>query len=401
MSKSIKVKLPTTTSVQHGFPIAISVNDLSPQDFINLLAETNNHIDLMAKTKFADKHIRMEQLSPQKGALLRQFYSTSPVRFADVHTLPGKKDTLNLKTGKSIIRALPSKLDIQNAYERLGVEHIPFIRVKTVNVLVPDYEVHYYYNIDFQTPDAQTFLSILRDMKENQLLDRLTETVYEALPKQYRYENVWYQIKSLSNLNAEDKRVLNIFKSETNLKVLSFRDNPSAWGSFLSTLPQDTTSRLYDEFVNEQYEKVRDSNNKEISVYEFEGQLYHILSLRQIRDPFNISLKTVYDRVVVSRNEPVPTVLSFRDSLEAWESFLSTLPPTITRRTYDTFIHENYERVRHPNYGLISVYEFGKRKFHIISHRQIRDPRNISLKHVYDLLIVGGKSSKPDTTGST
>jgi hypothetical protein len=301
--------MPKSKIVQYDMPAPISVNDLSPDEFNNLLKNTKDHITLLSKTKFASKQIFIERLSPEKATQLTQFYSSSPVYFADENTPPGQNNTLNLKVGKPLFRDLPAFETIQNAYAQLGVQPIPFFRINNKNLSYPNYEINNYYKIDFITPDAQTFLNILRDMKNKNIIsNRFSETVYEGLPKQYYFNDVWYQLKSKSNLNALDKQQFNIFKDEINPRVLSFRDNPIAWESFLRTLPKDTTERTYDSFLDQKYKKIIDKNNKEISIYNFNNENYHILSLRQLREPINSHLKTVYEELIIDKREPTSSL---------------------------------------------------------------------------------------------
>ena len=304
----IKIKMPKSRIVQYDMPAPISVNDLSQEEFDSLLKDSKDHITLLSQTKFASKQIFIERLSPEKAAQLTQFYSSSPDYFADENTPPGQNNTLNLKVGKPLFRDLPAFETIQNAYAQLGVQPIPFVRINNKNLRYPDYKINNYYNIDFLTPDDKTFLNILRDMKNRNIINRMTETVYESLPKQYYYIDAWYQLKSKSNLNAADKQVFNIFKDETNPRVLSFRGNPYAWESFLLTLPKDTTDRTYKLFVEQKYKKIRDVNDKEITVYNFNNENYHILSLTQLRKPINNALKAVYDELIVENRPPTSSL---------------------------------------------------------------------------------------------
>ena len=303
----IKIKMPKSKIVQYDMPAPISVNDLSQEEFDSLLKYSKDHITLLSQTKFASKQIFIERLSPEKATQLTQFYSSSPVYFADENT-PGQNNTLDLKVGKPLLRNLPAFETIQNAYAQLGVQPIPFFRINNKNLSYPDYEINNYYKIDFLTPDDKTFLNILRDMKNRNIINRMTETVYESLPKQYYYIDAWYQLKSKSNLNAADKQVLNIFKDETNPRVLSFRRNPYAWESFVLTLPKDTTDRTYKSFVEQKYKKIRDVNDKEITVYNFNNENYHILSLKQLREPINNALKAVYDELIVENRAPTSSL---------------------------------------------------------------------------------------------
>jgi hypothetical protein len=300
--------MPKSKIVQYDMPAPISVNDLSPEEFNNLLKGTKDHITLLSKTKFASKQIFIERLSQEKATQLTQFYSSSPNYFADINTEPGQNNTLILRIGKPLLRDLPNLDIIQNAYAQLGVQPIPFIRKNNKNIRYPDYEINNKYIIDFITPDAQTFLSILRDMKNKNIINRMTETVYESLPKQYYYNDVWYQLKALSNFNPDEKQQFEIFKDEINPRVLSFRENPIAWESFLRTLPKDTTERTYKKNVEQKYDKIIDINNKEISIYNFNNENYHILSLRQLRDPFNSDLKTVYEELIIDKREPTSSL---------------------------------------------------------------------------------------------
>jgi len=301
--------MPKSKIVQYDMPAPISVNDLSPEEFNNLLKDTKDHITLLSKTKFASKQIFIERLSQEKATQLTQFYSSSPHYFADINTEPGQNNTLILRIGKPLLKDLPNLDIIQNAYAQLGVQPIPFIRKNNKNIRYPDYEINNKYRIDFITPDAQTFLNILRDMKNKNIIsNRFSETVYEGLPKQYYFNDVWYQLKSKSNLNALDKQQLNIFRNEMNPKVLSFRENPIAWESFLRTLPKDITERTYKISVEQKYDKIIDINNKEISIYNFNNENYHILSLRQLRDPFNSDLKTVYEELIIDKREPTSSL---------------------------------------------------------------------------------------------
>lgn len=309
MFYSIKIRLPKSRIVQYDMPAPISVNDLSPQEFDKLLLKTPNHIKLLSEKEFNNKQIFIERLSPEKANQLTQFYSDSPSYFADKNTAPGKNDTLDLKRGKPILRELNAiSLEmIQNAYSQLGVQPIPIIRINKKNTYYPNYEVNNYYRIDFQTPDTQTFLNILRDMKNNNLFNRMTDTVYESMPKHYYFNNIWYQLKSLSNLKDE-KQAYESFKNEINPKISSFRDNPYAWESFLALLPKHTTEITYKKFVDKTFEKIKDSNDKEVSIFNFNNENYHILSTRQLSEPINISLKTVYVERIIEKREPTSSL---------------------------------------------------------------------------------------------
>jgi hypothetical protein len=301
--------MPKSKIVQYDMPAPISVNDLSPEEFNNLLKDTKDHITLLSKTKFASKQIFIERLSQEKATQLTQFYSSSPNYFADINTEPGQNNTLILRIGKPLLRDLPNLDIIQNAYAQLGVQPIPFIRKNNKNIRYPDYEINNKYRIDFITPDAQTFLNILRDMKNKNIISyRFSETIYEGLPKHYYYNDVWYQLKSKSNLNALDKQQFNIFSNEINPRVLSFRDNPYAWESFLRTLPKDITERTYDSFLDQTYEKIIDKNNQDIYIYPFNNENYHILSLRQLRESINSDLKTVYQQLIIDKREPTSSL---------------------------------------------------------------------------------------------
>ena len=166
----IKIKMPKSKIVQYDMPAPISVNDLSTEEFDSLLKYSKDHITLLSQTKFASKQIFIERLSPEKATQLTQFYSSSPVYFADENTPPGQNNTLNLKVGKPLFRDLPAFETIQNAYAQLGVQPIPFFRINNKNLSYPNYEINNYYKIDFLTPDDKTFLNILRDMKNRNII---------------------------------------------------------------------------------------------------------------------------------------------------------------------------------------------------------------------------------------
>ncbi len=169
-------------------PAPISVNDLSNDEFVNLLSVKPSHRQLardLNKLKNGLVDVRWETLSPEKANLLTGFYSNNPLFFADVNTIPGDNNTLSQKEGMYRVGDIPVNINLNNrAYIALGVNPIPYFRVNNKNYFFPNYEINPLYLVKFEKKtNAQTFEFILNKLKEERVLEfPLSEPRYNKKP---------------------------------------------------------------------------------------------------------------------------------------------------------------------------------------------------------------------------
>ena len=118
MFYSIIVKLPKSKIKRYDMPAPISINDLSNDEFLNLISQYN-HIQLAKKInelKNGVVDVRWEALSPEKSSLLQNFYSANPIYFADSNTNPGDNGTLSQKDGIYRAKDIPNINKSNQAY---------------------------------------------------------------------------------------------------------------------------------------------------------------------------------------------------------------------------------------------------------------------------------------------
>ena len=282
MFYSITIKLPKSKIKKYDMPAPISVNDLSNDEFVNLLTTKPSHRQLardLNKLKNGLVDVKWETLSPEKANLLTGFYSNNPLFFADVDTIPEDNNTLSQKEGMYRVGDIPVNINLNNrAYIALGVNPIPYFRVHIKNYFFPNYEINPLYLVKFEkNPDAQTFEFILNKLKEERVLEfPLSEPRYNKKPDFYQIGDVYYLLPDYATV-AKDASLMEVFNKFKNQEtVYEFITNLDAWREFLGTLPETTTATNYGTHIDQNYPVVNSSlngtTNREISIYMYQNQ---------------------------------------------------------------------------------------------------------------------------------
>lgn len=318
MFYSITIKLPKSKIKKYDMPAPISVNDLSNDEFVNLLSGKPSHRQLardLNKLKNGLVDVRWETLSPEKANLLTGFYSNNPLFFADVNTIPGDNNTLSQKEGMYRVEDIPKNINLNNrAYITLGVNPIPFFRVNNKNYFVPNYEINPLYLVKFEKkPNAQTFEFILNKLKEERVLEfPLSEPRYDKKPDFYQIGDVYYLLPDYATV-AKDASLMEVFNKFKNKQIVyEFITNLDAWREFLGTLPKTTNADNYGPYLDLNYPKVKSSlngtTNQDVSVYMYQNQIpYYIPRYKTLsKTP---ELFELFNEIVVE-NRPIKNSLA-------------------------------------------------------------------------------------------
>ena len=293
MFYSITIKLPKSKIKRYDMPAPISINDLSNDEFLNLISKYNHQ--QLAKNINALKNgpvdVRWETLSPEKSSLLQNFYSSNPILFADINTNPGDNNTISQKDGIYRVKDIP-KLDKSNqAYITLGINPIPYFRVNGKNYFIPNYEINPLYKIKPITPDAQTFNTILTQLiQKNILTYPLAQKKYNYnKPDFYQLNDIYYFLPHYNTLiTPEFKPLLDVFNKFTEVEsIYEFKDNVDAWTEFLNSLPDIVVSeKTYDKYLM-QFPKMPSlfpgTKGKEISIYTYQDKPYFVPTYETLR----------------------------------------------------------------------------------------------------------------------
>jgi hypothetical protein len=296
MYYSITVKHPKSKIKQYDMPGPRSINELSNDEFIEVIKNYTQRqlVSKINSLKLRLVDIRWEPLSPEKANLITQFYSESPIYFADINTDPGDNGTVNQSEGIYRAKDIP-KIENQNqAYIALGINPMPFFYVNSKNYFIPNYEINPQYKIKFQNPDAQIYDIILQQLIQKQILKYpLASTAYnDTKPEFYELNGIIYKIPHYNTIryNANFKSLLDIYYkySESEEKLYRFNDNLNAWEEFLNSIPEIVRSeKTYDQYIITIEPKKTSSfpgtKNTKVPVYQYENAYYYVPTYESLR----------------------------------------------------------------------------------------------------------------------
>ena len=293
MFYSITIKLPKNKIKQYDMPAPISINDLSNDEFINLISKYNHQ--QLAKNinqlKNGLTDIKWEALSSEKSNLLQNFYSANPIYFADNNTNPGDTGTVSQKDGIYRIKDIPNINKSNQAYMTLGINPIPFFRVNGKNYAMPNYEINPSYKIKPIIPDAPTFEALITQLIQKNVLGYpLAQKKYNyTKPDFYQLDDIYYFLPHYNTLvRPEYKPLLDVFNKFTQVENINeFDDNIVAWTEFLNSLPDIVISeKTYDKYIM-QYPKMPSpfpgTRGKEIAIYTYQDSPYFIPTYETLR----------------------------------------------------------------------------------------------------------------------
>lgn len=291
-------------------PAPISVNDLSNDEFVNLISQYN--IQKLAKEINTLKNglvdVKWQALSPEKSNLLTQFYSSNPIYFADIETTPGTNGTINQKEGIFVAKHIPKNLNILNrACATLGINPIPYFRYYNRNYFIPNYEINPLYKVQVLDPNSQTYEFILRSLiKEGTLQEPLSELKYDKKPDFYIIDGVYYRVPHIGTVNR-DPDLKQVYQKFTNKNTVEdFTTDMNAWIAFLNTLPKTTTVNDYGSHVDANYptmiSPLPGSLNKPIQYFEYNNKKYYIPKIKSVREKYP-ELYEEFINIIVKKRE--------------------------------------------------------------------------------------------------
>ena len=296
-------------------PAPISINDLSNDEFINLISKYNHQ--QLAKNinqlKNGLTDIKWEALSSEKSNLLQNFYSANPIYFADNNTNPGDTGTVSQKDGIYRIKDIPNINKSNQAYMTLGINPIPFFRVNGKNYAMPNYEINPSYKIKPIIPDAPTFEALITQLIQKNVLGYpLAQKKYNyTKPDFYQLDDIYYFLPHYNTLvRPEYKPLLDVFNKFTQVENINeFDDNIEAWTEFLNSLPDIVISeKTYDRYIM-QYPKMPSpfpgTRGKEIAIYTYQDSPYFIPTYETLRKTqlFPLWKKNIIDKKPVINSQ--------------------------------------------------------------------------------------------------
>lgn len=314
MYYSITIKLPKSKIQQYDMPTPISINDLSNDEFLNLISQYN-HIQLARKInelKNGPVDVRWEVLSPEKSSLLQNFYSSNPIYFADSNTNPGDNGTLSQKDGIYRAKDIPNINKSNQAYIELGINPIPFFRKNNQNYFIPNYEINPLYKIKTIIPDAQTFEIILSQLIQKNILSYpLAQKKYNyTKPDFYQIGDVYYFLPHYNTLiTPEFAQLLNVFNKFKELEaVYEFKDNLEAWAEFLNSLPSFVLSeKTYDKYImqiDKMHSPFSGTQGTEIPVYHYQNAPYYVPTYETLRKKYS-QLFPLWKKIIIDKKPVV------------------------------------------------------------------------------------------------
>ena len=311
MIYSITVKLPKSKIQQYDMPGPVSVNDLTDAEFQSLIQSKPSHVTLakdLSNLKVGLKQVFWETLSPQKLDWIINYYSSSPLYFADTNTKPGENGTVSQKKGGAIERnnQVPRLQNSNKAYMALGINPIPYARYLGDNYFIPNYEINPLYKVKIVKPDAAQYDWILKKLYERKEIKfPLAEKLYNKTKPDYYHDeenNIWYEIPHYSTVSKNNDLLAIFNKYREVLPIEIFTENIDAWIAFLQSLPTeahsaDTYDAYISRFLPKQFSPFKGTLGKEIPVYEYENELYYAPSYETFN---NIEeLKKLWNQIII------------------------------------------------------------------------------------------------------
>lgn len=306
MHYNIKIRLPKKNIRQFALENQ-NVSDMSFQEFDNLISKYQNHIALSKDlSKLESKQIIWNPTSDQLN-YLANYYSQNAIGFADSTIEPGRNNTFNIQQGIIYLAQINQNLtSINNSYERIGMQPIPFVRLQEQNVKLPNLNnINAQYIQERIDPDPETFGNILKELiAENKLTAPITYNQYKALtPKFYLYNNVLY--------NLPNHKVLDVKTSPYNIAfykvrdehygnqitIERFEDNFEAWTQYLIDNKEDMSHRTFNS-IREKYPVYPSPlTGQPIHYYTYNNSSYFFIpSSNELTD----TLTSYYHDIVVS-----------------------------------------------------------------------------------------------------
>ena len=311
MIYSITVKLPKSKIQQYDMPGPVSVNDLTDAEFQSLIQSKPSHVTLakdLSNLKVGLKQVFWETLSPQKLDWIINYYSSSPLYFADTNTKPGENGTVSQKKGGAIERnnQVPRLQNSNKAYMALGINPIPYARYLGDNYFIPNYEINPLYKVKIVKPDAAQYDWILKKLYERKEIKfPLAEKLYNKTKPDYYHDeenNIWYEIPHYNTVSKNNDLLAIFNKYREVLPIEIFTENIDAWIAFLQSLPPeahsaDTYDAYISRFLPKQFSPFKGTLGKEIPVYEYENELYYAPSYETFN---NIEeLKKLWNQIII------------------------------------------------------------------------------------------------------
>ena len=311
MIYSITVKLPKSKIQQYDMPGPVSVNDLTDAEFQSLIQSKPSHVTLakdLSNLKVGLKQVFWETLSPQKLDWIINYYSSSPLYFADTNTKPGENGTVSQKKGGAIERnnQVPRLQNSNKAYMALGINPIPYARYLGDNYFIPNYEINPLYKVKIVKPDAAQYDWILKKLYERKEIKfPLAEKLYNKTKPDYYHDeenNIWYEIPHYNTVSKNNDLLAIFNKYREVLPIEIFTENIDAWIAFLQSLPTeahsaDTYDAYISRFLPKQFSPFKGTLGKEIPVYEYENELYYAPSYETFN---NIEeLKKLWNQIII------------------------------------------------------------------------------------------------------
>jgi hypothetical protein len=376
MFYSITVKLPKSKIQQYDMPGPVSVNDLSDAEFQSLIQSKPSHVKLakdLSELKVGLQQVFWETLSPQKLNWIINYYSSSPLYFADINTNPGENGTLSQKDGGAIERnnKVPRLENSNKSYMALGINPIPYARYRDKNYFIPNYEINPLYKVAIQDPDPATFDLILSDLIEKNILPfPLGDKKYRKKPDPYLYNNVWYKLPDYNTLlkNADLLAIFNKYREVLPIEI--FSENINAWISFLESLPQvahsaDNYNKYISRNLPKQFSPFKGTLGKEIPVYEYQNELYYAPSYE--------------------------TFINFEELEKLWNQIIVLKRPIIYSKADEAFrqLEVEYPFQELNDYGLTYRQQFNCKKDprwnKFINEKYLKIPENATKKQIEEM----------------
>jgi hypothetical protein len=378
MHYNIKIRLPKKNIRQFALENQ-NVSDMSFQEFDNLISKYQNHIALSKDlSKLESKQIIWNPTSDQLN-YLANYYSQNAIGFADSTIEPGRNNTFNIQQGIIYLAQINQNLtSINNSYERIGMQPIPFVRLQEQNVKLPNLNnINAQYIQERIDPDPETFGNILKELiAENKLTAPITYNQYKALtPKFYLYNNVLY--------NLPNHKVLDVKTSPYNIAfykvrdehygnqitIERFEDNFEAWTQYLIDNKEDMSHRTFNS-IREKYPVYPSPlTGQPIHYYTYNNSSYFFIpSSNELTD----TLTSYYHDIVVSGRPSTNSIGNkVLQKIRNESTIQDLLPEGYTFKTefkcqddprYNEFIQEQIDKGRGQNMFLYLMSSIKNRK---------------------------------------